>query len=102
MNALKFTPPEEVPHIRIHGETKDDEICRVVVEDRGIGFDTKYIPKIFMPFQRLNDKSEYPGTGMGLAICKKIIERHGGEITATSRIGRGSSFIFTLPVKHTY
>ena len=100
-NALKFCNPGEVPHISIHCESADEETCRIAVKDKGIGFDIKYISKIFMPFQRLNGIGEYPGTGMGLAICKKIIERHGGQITASSRVGSGATFTFTLPVKHT-
>jgi signal transduction histidine kinase len=69
------------------------------VEDNGIGFDEKYLDKIFQPFQRLHGRNEYPGIGMGLAICRKIIERHKGAITAKSTPGRGSTFIITLPVK---
>jgi signal transduction histidine kinase len=67
------------------------------VDDNGIGFNEKALGKIFAPFQRLHGRSEYEGVGMGLAICKKIVERHGGEITAKSELGRGSTFIVTLP-----
>ncbi|MFO7461474.1 MAG: ATP-binding protein, partial [Desulfatiglandales bacterium] len=67
--------------------------------DNGIGFDEKYLDKIFVPFQRLHGRGAYGGVGMGLAICKKIVERHGGEITAKSEPGRGSAFIVTLPAK---
>ena len=69
------------------------------MEDNGIGFDEKYVDRIFMPFQRLHGRSAYEGTGMGLAICRKIVERHGGSITAKGKPGEGSTFIITLPVK---
>jgi light-regulated signal transduction histidine kinase (bacteriophytochrome) len=69
------------------------------VEDNGIGFDVKYIDRIFTIFQRLHGRGEYEGTGIGLALCQKIAERHGGAITATSRPGQGSTFTVTLPVK---
>ena len=97
-NSLKFHKPGEVPHISIYENKIDESSCQIVVEDKGIGFDEKYLSKIFMPFQRLHGKSAYKGTGMGLAICKKIIERHGGNLTAIAEPGKGSSFIFTLPV----
>jgi signal transduction histidine kinase len=69
------------------------------VKDNGIGFDEKYLDRIFQPFQRLHGRSEYEGTGMGLAICRKIVERHSGTITAKSISGKGSTFIITLPIK---
>ncbi len=97
-NALKFHKPGESPHIRIYANRVTEFSWQIVVEDRGIGFDEKYLSKIFMPFQQLHGKSEYKGTGMGLAICQKIIKRHGGIITATSEPGKGASFIFTLPI----
>jgi hypothetical protein len=76
---------------------KKVEAYRIFVDDNGIGFNEKALGKIFAPFQRLHGRSEYEGVGMGLAICKKIVERHGGEITAKSELGRGSTFIVTLP-----
>ena len=97
-NALKFHKQGEVPCIRIYEDKIDESGCQIVVKDSGIGFDEKYLSKIFLPFQRLHGRSEYKGTGMGLAICKKIVERHGGNLTATSEHGNGSSFIITLPV----
>jgi signal transduction histidine kinase len=72
----------------------------VVVEDNGIGFDEKYLDRIFNVFQRLHGRAQHEGTGMGLAICRKIVERHGGTISARSKPGRGSAFIVTLPVVH--
>ena len=70
---------------------------RITVEDNGIGFDEKYRERIFQIFQRLHGRSEYEGTGIGLAICRKIVDRHGGSITANSTEGAGAKFIITLP-----
>jgi two-component system, chemotaxis family, sensor kinase Cph1 len=96
-NALKFHG-EEQPHIKIYSRLTDHD-CRIFVEDNGIGFDEKYLDRMFAPFQRLHGKSAYEGTGMGLAICRKIVERHGGSITAKSKPGEGSTFIITLPLE---
>lgn len=97
-NALKFSRPEESPMIQITSRVEDGS-CQIVVEDNGIGFDEKYVERVFAPFQRLHSRGRYEGTGMGLAICRSIIERHGGSITAKSTPGQGSAFIVTLPVK---
>ena len=97
-NALKYHRSEVKSIIKIRGEKIGDAFS-VSVEDNGIGFDEKYLDKIFQPFQRLHRKHEYSGTGIGLAICKKIVDRHGGTITARSTPGKGSTFIFTLPVE---
>ena len=97
-NAVKYQRPGIKSVIRIYGEQKDGT-GRVFVEDDGIGFEEKYLDKIFEPFQRLHGRSEYQGIGIGLAICRKIVERHGGTITATSTPGKGSTFIVTLPVE---
>ena len=75
--------------------------CQLIVEDNGIGFDEKYLDRIFAPFQRLHGRSAYEGTGIGLAVCRKIAERHGGRITAQSTPGQGATFIVTLPLTHT-
>jgi signal transduction histidine kinase len=98
-NALKFHKPGEKPTVRVSSECNEDSGCEIVVEDNGTGFDEQYREKIFAPFQRYHARSEYEGTGMGLAICKKIVERHGVSITAKSTPGAGSQFIVTLPVR---
>ncbi len=111
-NALKFNDKEQ-PYITIscdHIYGKDiegmgrafffDKFCRITVKDNGIGFDEKYLNKIFVIFQRLHNRTEYDGTGIGLAICKKIVEYHRGFITARSTPGEGAEFIICLPVQH--
>jgi signal transduction histidine kinase len=97
-NALKFHKPGEKPMVQVRSVSDTDSGCQIVVEDNGIGFEEQYLETIFAPFQRLHARSEYEGTGMGLAICKKIVERHGGSITATSTPGAGSTFIIQLPL----
>lgn len=96
-NALKFQQPGTRPHVVIEGRTTDPGGCEISVRDNGIGFDEKYLERIFRPFQRLHGRSEYEGSGMGLAICRKVVARHGGTITARSRPGEGSTFVVTLP-----
>lgn len=99
-NALKFCRGTEQPRVRIYSRPFGDSgsgVHEICVEDNGIGFDEAYLDRIFMPFQRLHGRGQYNGVGMGLAICKKIVERHGGTITAKSTEGMGSTFIFTLP-----
>ena len=99
-NALKFHKESEKPIVRISSGFAGDGHLQILVEDNGIGFSEEYLEKIFTPFQRLHGKSSrFEGTGMGLAICKKIAERHGGSITAASRPEEGATFIVTLPAK---
>jgi signal transduction histidine kinase len=98
-NALKFHEPENKPVVKIHSQLMN-ETCKITVEDNGIGFDEKYLDRIFAVFQRLHGRGQYDGTGVGLTICQKIAERHGGSITAKSTPGQGATFIVTLPVKH--
>lgn len=97
-NALKFHQPNIAPVITVANTSYDSEsTVRLLVKDNGIGFDEKYLDRIFTPFQRLHGRSEYEGTGMGLAICRKIVERHGGQLAAESSVGRGTNFIIVLP-----
>ncbi len=95
-NALKFRRLGVPPLIRISGRTLGGK-CEIKIEDDGIGFEMKYAQRIFQPFQRLHGSKDYQGTGMGLAICQKIVERHGGTITTDSAPGRGSVFTIVLP-----
>lgn len=95
-NALKYKN-ESALSIRIHTDGCNGGLCRIFIEDNGIGFDEKYLDRIFMLFQRLHGRGQYEGTGIGLAICKKIVERHKGTITARSIPGSGSTFIVLLP-----
>jgi PAS domain S-box-containing protein len=93
-NALKFRGPT-TPHIHVAVSEKPAE-WEITVRDNGIGIEPQYFERIFMVFQRLHNKAEYPGTGIGLAIVKKVIERHGGHVRVESKLGEGSAFIFTL------
>jgi len=97
-NALKFRGAE-TPRVEVYGKLERRGIFVLFVKDNGIGFDPKFAELIFKPFQRLHGRDEYDGTGMGLAICRKIVERHGGNIRAESEPGKGSTFMIRLPVK---
>lgn len=97
-NALKFHRQGVPPEIEVSAQITSDGYCEIRIADNGIGFEEKYLDKIFTVFQRLHTRSEYEGTGIGLAICRKIIERHNGTITAISTLGKGSTFIVMLPV----
>lgn len=95
-NGIKFRG-EMPPRIRVSCRLTGDEWV-IGVHDNGIGIEEKYFAQIFRVFQRLHGRDKYPGTGIGLAICKKIVEKNGGKIWVTSELGKGSSFFFTLPV----
>ena len=106
-NALKFHQADVPPVIEVIGRLEQQPaqngdapqmVCRLEVRDNGIGFDEKYLDRIFTPFQRLHGRSTYAGTGMGLAICRRIVERHHGAIAVQSTPGEGATFIVTLPV----
>jgi signal transduction histidine kinase len=107
-NALKFHRPDEPPHVCIsgrvvadsgsNGHSQADFACVLTVEDNGVGFDPDYSDEIFGMFHRLHRRDQFEGTGMGLAICKKICERHHGTIAATSKPGQGSRFVVSLPL----
>jgi signal transduction histidine kinase len=110
-NALKFRREEAAPVVKIRAQFLNGQattlvkhspqtvLCQIMVTDNGIGFDEKYLNRIFQVFQRLHGRSQYEGTGVGLAICRKIVERHGGCITAKSIPRQGATFIATLPIK---
>jgi signal transduction histidine kinase len=101
-NALKYHRPEVPPVVRVSNRPvagQARELCQIVVEDNGIGFEEVYADRIFTIFQRLHGRTEYEGTGVGLAVCRKIAERHGGSISARSTPGQGSSFLVTLPIR---
>ena len=107
-NAVKFRRPDVTPIITIeyqhHTEFNDDyntelEWQIITVKDNGIGFAPEYTDKIFVPFQRLHGRSQYKGTGIGLSVCRRIVERHGGTIAAQSETGEGATFIIKLPVE---
>lgn len=99
-NALKFRAEGVAPLVKVfaEGEPGSDK-CRIMVQDNGIGFDEKHLERIFGVFQRLHGRDKYEGSGVGLAVCRKIAQRHGGSITAHSAPGEGAAFIVTLPLR---
>jgi PAS domain S-box-containing protein len=115
-NGLKFHKPDEPPRVEVtarvepaaaelkqSGRLAADcaDMCRLTIADNGIGFEESHTDRIFSPFKRLHGREEYEGTGMGLAICRRIVERHGGDITADSAPGEGTTFTILLPVART-
>jgi light-regulated signal transduction histidine kinase (bacteriophytochrome) len=94
-NAIKFRD-EELPRIHVSALEKGNEWV-FSVKDNGIGIDPQFSERIFVAFQRLHSREKYPGTGIGLAICNKIVDRHGGKIWIESELGKGSTFYFTMP-----
>ena len=121
-NALKFHEPGAKPEVNVsgrivtggasvtetallrrqamHDKTAEEPFCELIVKDNGIGFEEKYLDRIFAVFQRLHGRQEYEGTGIGLAVCRRIVDRHGGTITAKSKPGEGATFTVMLPVEH--
>ena len=111
-NALKFRRPDIAPVVVIrsveaegggvvsaHSASRKPAACRLEFEDNGIGFEERYAARIFAPFERLHGRSQYEGTGIGLALCRRIVERHGGIIAARSTPGQGSTFVVDLPIR---
>ena len=112
INALKFSRENCPPEIKIYAENAtgrgipgiednkyNDDYCNIIVSDNGIGFEQKYADEIFMLFKRLNSIDKFEGTGIGLSICKKIVEQHSGHISVRSKIGDGTTFTISLPVR---
>jgi len=121
-NALKFHEPGAKPVVNVSArivtgganaaetvflrrravrdKSAEDQFCELTVQDNGIGFEEKYLDRIFAVFQRLHGRQEYEGTGIGLAGCRRIVDRHGGSITAKSKPGEGATFVVMLPVEH--
>ena len=99
-NALKFRG-EQSPCVHVSAKRHDHEWL-FSVRDNGIGIDPQYADRIFIVFQRLHTIAEYPGTGIGLAICKKIVERHGGRMWVESQLGKGATFYFTIPIERNH
>ena len=122
-NALKFQPPNAKPKVEISGRIvagregntpapleldqpaasavpDEPPFFQLIIKDNGIGFDEKYLDRIFAVFQRLHGRQEYEGTGIGLAVCRRIVDRHKGAITAKSKPGEGATFVVTLPLHH--
>jgi len=97
-NAVKYRKADEPVHVHLSAELTGGEWV-ISIRDNGIGFDPKYASAIFQPFKRLHTAEEFPGTGVGLAICRRIVQAQGGRIWAESKLGEGTTFFFTLPVE---
>jgi PAS domain S-box-containing protein len=97
-NSLKFKRAGVTPVVQVSAERGDDNAYRIIVEDNGIGFESRFLDRIFDPFQRLHPRGKFEGTGLGLTICRRIVDRHAGYIEVDSTPGEGSRFVVTLPV----
>jgi light-regulated signal transduction histidine kinase (bacteriophytochrome) len=97
-NGLKFRKPGVPPVVQVSAESMNGDV-RITVRDNGIGIDPKHFSQIFKPFRRLHGADKYEGTGIGLSICRKIVEQHGGRIDVSSQAGEGCSFVVTLPLE---
>lgn len=96
-NALKFRRPGRPPEVRVSGRADGDGFVELLVEDHGVGFNMAQAARLFQPFSRLHGVREFPGAGLGLAVCRRIVERHGGSISAESRPGEGTTVRVRLP-----
>ncbi|MCW3020461.1 MAG: hypothetical protein JWN10_2769, partial [Solirubrobacterales bacterium] len=97
-NALKFRREDVVAELHVSAKL-DEHVAELTIRDNGIGFDEQYATRIFRAFERLHGARAYPGTGIGLALCRKIVERHHGTITGESELGRGATFTVRLPLE---
>ena len=97
-NGIKFHQESVAPVVHIQMVEQQGDFCKITIEDNGIGFEQQYSDRIFNMFQRLNPRTQYEGTGVGLAVCRRIVERHGGKIGVHSQIGQGTTFTMTLPI----
>jgi signal transduction histidine kinase len=103
-NALKFSKPDVPPRILFHStiiNRNHADMAEITISDNGIGIEQQYAEQIFNAFARLHAKDQYEGTGLGLALCKKIVERHRGSISATGIKGEGATFTVMLPIRQT-
>ncbi|HSV26707.1 MAG TPA: ATP-binding protein, partial [Sedimentisphaerales bacterium] len=96
-NGMKYQARGSIPKIIVRALKTEDNLCRIEIEDNGIGIKEEYYSTVFTMFRRLHSRSEYEGAGIGLAVCKRIVERHNGKIGLTSTVGKGSTFWFTVP-----
>lgn len=112
INALKFTKDDRLPEIKVYAEkikgmqipgirpdAYDDDFCNIIVKDNGIGFEQHYADQIFQSFKRLHSYERYEGSGLGLSICRKIVEKHKGVITANGRVNEGATFTISVPLR---